>query len=550
MNDRNARGTTGRRLTRTALAAVLVAGAGLPAGHAFAQDGGSAPATTPFALNATAHGPGAGARLTGDHQGFSVESADFAHGYLTKERMADRLRTLGDDGVIRLGGYSMDLVWPAFGKWSGSAAPKEAIGGTVDQSDLDALKKLVRASGWKVTLGVPLKAVIDQSLLKDPSKDPAPQVTLDQVVAEVKAAHETLGDDLLSVEIGNEFDNVTTMTGGDMWETVKRYEAAIHTALPHAGIKVLGPSANTAATNTRLDEFTAAAAADTTVKPEKILSELSSHLYPGSHCGSSSMPLAQVLAPETYTKTQAKLDGIKAIGARFGDRIPMTLNESNSASCSGQPGVSNAYATALWSLDYLMQTARSGVNRVEFHTNTGGICGDFKPRDSADYPISYRYYGAFCAKDQAELDAGGLSANPLYYGLWAFRQVPEGRFVDLGLTDADLGGLRAYGVQGRDGKLTLVLINVQDPAAAGSTADEVTVALPSSYRTGRATTLRTSAPDGLASVDASAVRLGDRTVSPAGKPSGHLRTASVEVGHRSTTVEVAPGTARIVTLSR
>jgi len=39
-----------------------------------------------------------------------------------------------------------------------------------------------------------------------------------QQVAEVKAPHDTLGDDLLSVELGNEFDNVTTLTGGQYYE--------------------------------------------------------------------------------------------------------------------------------------------------------------------------------------------------------------------------------------------------------------------------------------------------------------------------------------------
>ena len=58
-----------------------------------------------------------------------------------------------------------------------------------------------------------------------------------------------------------------------------------------------------------------------------------------------------------------------------------------------------------------MQTAQSGVARLQFHTNTAAICGDFKPRDSPDYPISYRYYGAFCAADQAALDTDRLSAD-------------------------------------------------------------------------------------------------------------------------------------------
>ncbi|MEK0098968.1 hypothetical protein WDA79_10800, partial [Streptomyces sp. A475] len=73
----------------------------------------SALSTTHFALDAT--GSPSGTRFDSAMQGFSVESADFAHGYLTQDLLAKRLKTLGPHGVLRLGGYSMDLVWPAFG---------------------------------------------------------------------------------------------------------------------------------------------------------------------------------------------------------------------------------------------------------------------------------------------------------------------------------------------------------------------------------------------------------------------------------------------------
>jgi hypothetical protein len=537
------------RWVRAALTVALAAGVAVPAGTAVAQGGGApAASATSIGLSVAAHGDGA--ELTDGHQGFSVETADFAHGFLTRDLMAQRMRTLGSHGVLRIGGYSMDLVWPAFGAYANSPAPKEAIGGTVGQADLDALKKLLHATGWKVTLGLPLKSVIDPAKLKDAAKDPAPKVTMDQVLAEVRAAHATLGDDLLSFEVGNEFDNVTTLSGAEMWDTMKSYQAAIRAAVPHADIKVAGPSANTATTNTKLQDVSSAALADTTVSPRSVLSELSSHLYPGSHCGTSTMTIPQLMSADTYTRTQGKLDGIKAIGDQFGGRIPMTVNESNSASCSGQPGASDAYATSLWSLDYLLQTARSGVARVEFHTNTAAVCGDFKPRDSADYPVSYRYYGAFCAPDQAALDAGRLSAAPLYYGLWAFHQVPQGEFVDLGLSDADLAKVRAYGVRGRDGSLTVVLINVQDPAAAGSSDDAVTLGLPQGYRKGRAVTLRSSAPEGLASQDASRITLGGAFVTPQGLPSARPAATPVAAGHGSATVDVPAGTARILTFTR
>jgi hypothetical protein len=416
---------------------------------------------------------------------------------------------------------------------------------------MDALKQVLRATGWKVTLGVPLKSLLDPSKIRNPAKDPSPQVTMDQVMAEVKAARDTLGDDLLSVEIGNEYDNVTTLTGPQMWDQMKRYEAAVRAAVPHARIKVAGPSANTAgATNTRLDEVSATAKADTSVRARDIVGEWASHLYAGSHCGTNTSTIPELMSTATHTLIRSKLEGIKVIDDRFDGGIPVTLNESNSASCSGMPGVSDSYATSLWSLDYLMEAGRNGLDRLQFHTNTAAICGDFKARDSAEYPISYRYYGAFCAADQAELDADRLSTAPLYYGLWAFRQVPEGQYVDIDLGDGDLDRLRAHGVREPDGTLTVVLINVQDPATTGSAADEVTLNLPAPYRRAHQVTLRSTGAGGLASLDASQITLGSRTVGSTGAASGRPVAAPVGVDGTSSTVTVPAGTAQIVTFQR
>ncbi|MFD7204695.1 glycosyl hydrolase family protein [Streptomyces sp. NPDC059893] len=503
---------------------------------------------TPFALDAT----GSPSRATFDSgvQGFSVESADFAHGYLTEDLLAERLKTLGPHGVLRLGGYSMDLVWPAFGAAAHTPAPAQAIGGTVDQSDLDGLKQLLDATGWKVTLGMPLKSLIDPAKLKNPAKDPAPQVTMDQVVGEVKAAHATLGDDLLSVEVGNEYDNVTTLTPAEMWSTVKHYQGEIDAALPRAHLKMTGPSANTALTNSVIDGFADAALAEGLDAPRRTLAEMASHLYAGSHCGTSTTTMVQLMSPDTCLKARTKLQGIKAVGDRLHDTVPMTLNESNSASCSGQPGVSDAYGSSLWALDHLLETSQNGVSRLLFHTNTAAICGDFKPRDSTDYPISYRYYGAFCAADQAQLDAHQLSASPLYYGLWTFHRLPKGHFVDLALPDGALGELRAYGIENGNGKLHVVLINVQDPAAADATDDTVTIKLPRGKHTARATTLVSSAPGGLSSLDAGAITLGGAKMTPSGTADRTPRSTPVHVGAGTSTVTVAPGSARIISFSR
>jgi hypothetical protein len=535
-----------RRVRRSLLAVGLATGlaalgAGAMAGPAAGTD------STAFTLTPTSD-PNSGS-VTGDDISFSVESADFAHGFLTKARMSQWLKTLGTDGVLRLGGYSMDLVWPAFGAYRNAPAPPQAIGGTVDQSDLNQLKALLDDSGWKITLGAPLKAVIDQSKIKNPARDPSPPVTLDQAVAEVKAVHETLGDDMLAVEIGNEYDNVTTLTPAEYYETLKRYYAAIKQAVPGVNIKVTGPSANTATTNTQLDGFVSAVQADTSSDSRQMISELANHLYAGSHCGSNTMTIPQLMSSNTYLTVRNKLNGIIDITERLGNGMPAVLNESNSASCSGMPGVSDAYASSLWSLDYLMQTAQSGVGRLHFHTNTAAICGDFQPRDSVNYPISYRYYGAFCAADQQALDSSRLSATPLYYGLWAFHQIPNGKFLNVNLPDTALPQLRAYAVEHKTGKMTVVLVNVQDPAVSTSMNDAVTINVPASYTSGHAVTLNSTGAGGLASLDAAKISLGGATISDRGVPSGEPSGTQVPVAGGQSTITVAPGTAQLVTFS-
>ena len=96
----------------------------------------------------------------------------------------------------------------------------------------------------------------------------------------------------------------------------------------------------------------------------------------------------------------------------------------------------------------------------------------------------------------------------------------------------------------------MVLINVQDPAAADSTSDVVSLELPSSYRHGKEVTLRSSAPEGLASSDASEVSHGGRQIRPDGKATGTPVGRSMKVYGTTFTAEVEPGTAQLITLTR
>lgn len=380
-------------LTIAAVAAVLPAAVSAPSGMgtALARDG-AVEGSSSFTLTPTRGAAGTG--TSGDNQGFSVESADFAHGFLTRQLLAKPLATLGHRGVIRIGGYTAELVWPAFGAYAGQPAPSWAIGGTVGQSDLDKLKLLVDATGWKVTIAVPVRSLISS------------RVTYDQAVAEVVAAHRTLGNSLQAVEIGNEYDLVTSLTPAQYYSVMRTYYADINAAIPDGHIRLNGPSDGAPAI---LQQFVSAAAADQTIKdPRQEIQAVTAHHYDSGRCG---LDIPGLMSAQDYTARQATLQGDLASVSSLHDDMPVVLNETNSESGSGCAGVSNSYASSIWVLDYLLQATQAGIADLNFHTSTARVCGGYHT-GSVGYTTSYRWYAAFCAADQAALNANVLSASP------------------------------------------------------------------------------------------------------------------------------------------
>ena len=51
--------------------------------------------------------------------------------------------------------------------------------------------------------------------------------------------------------------------------------------------------------------------------------------------------------------------------------LTYVLGETNSVSCHGAPGVSNAAGAALWGLDYALFAGQLGVDRLYFHQGIG-----------------------------------------------------------------------------------------------------------------------------------------------------------------------------------
>lgn len=139
------------------------------------------------------------------------------------------------------------------------------------------------------------------------------------------------------------------------------------------------------------------------------------------------------------------------------DHVPIRIDEMNSVTCAGRPGVSDAFASALWALNALFEAAGDGIDGVNIHTFPG----------TANELFSFR-----------RLDGRWIAAvRPEYYGLLMFAQAaPRGAKL-LEIVQRHTGQTRVWATIGKDGYTRVVLINdslthaasvvVQTPHASG-----------------------------------------------------------------------------------
>ncbi len=162
------------------------------------------------------------------------------------------------------------------------------------------------------------------------------------------------------------------------------------------------------------------------------------HRYPLKHCrsvahnsvsdllaNSSSRGLANGLA--TYARTA------------HAHHVPLRIDEMNAVSCGGETGVSNTFASALWSLDALFELARVGVDGVNIHTRPGSPGELFQVSKS---------HGRWRAR-----------VNPEYYGLMMFSQAAPPGSQMLRTAGSQSGSLHIWATRGSDGQIRVVMIN-------------------------------------------------------------------------------------------
>jgi len=486
---------SGRLLTASALAAAL------PAAAFFAAAPPAAAATSVITITPTS----TGTSLTAASAGLSFEADDLTLPGFASGDLAAYLDTLSPSSVLRIGGNTVDeTFWTS----TGATAPSWSIG-TITPADLTALATLVKASGWKVILGVNLKEY-----------NPAAAAN------EAEYAQRDLGSSLEAIEIGNEPDLYSQYESDPSQYPVdfKSYATAIEAAAP--GVPIEGDDLAGAPNDSFQQAFIKAQKALGT--PE--INQLTSHYYPltSSTCGGSPT-VAELLG--TSVRDDESDEAAEAVAAAAQLGVPAVLDESNSVVCEGQAGVSNVFAAALWEIDDQLVMARDGVAGDYMH-GTVEECGSAKPL--------YMYYTPLCAPTAADASEGLLAAQPEYYGLAAVRDVGTGDFLTL--SNPVWADVRAYAVEHANGTMTVVLDDVDNPSTTGSTT--VQLDLGSSYTS--ASQVNLTASGGLTAT--SGITLGGQTVQSNGTLAAPT-TTSFAVSGDTATVTVPAGTAEIITFS-
>jgi len=429
--------------------------------------------------------------------GLSTEASELGAGYLRAQdhRLVRLMRLLGPS-VLRIGG-NVDRSW-----WTshGERAPAWATS-IVTPANLSSLHRLLRATGWRVLLGVDLGHF-----------EPA------RVADEVRHASKIFGRDLAGIEIGNEPDGFSkrgihlrpsTYNVHRYLHEAEIYRQVVNAAAP--GVAIDGP----ALSETRwLTEMGAAV---------RIFTQITQHYYPFNTCVVSALSNPQptalaLLSPAVRQQEDETLSTLARVAALAGRS--RRIGETNSVGCQPSVDANPAFAGALWSLDWALRAGRDGVRGLNFW----GLltCDSY-----TESPI--------CAADQKAAEAGDIVAQPEYYGLLAARQLEGGRFVATRVSAShSIPNLTTWATLAANGTIKIAIIDMVTGGAAQSVSLRI-----AGYRATQETLV---AP----SIEAtSGIALGDAMVTS----SGQWRPRPVKLSSGSfATVIVHPGSAAILTL--
>jgi hypothetical protein len=407
-------------------------------------------------------GAAATRQLPPDYAGFSYETmqlADPAFFAPGNGELIGLFRALSPKGVLRLGGNSSEFCWwrtrpdqpqPPDPSSAGNAnnwMPHTMT--AIEPTAVDSLAGFLAATGWKAIYGLNLGTG-----------------TPERAAEESAYVAHALGAKLLYFQIGNEPEYYRDANNGlrasdwnfdkylVQWSAMARVVVA---RVPEA--RFGGPDVGSNA------QWVVRFAQEAPkLFPGRIVAA-TGHYYAEGPPDNPSVTVARLLA--TDPRVDRDLAAIAAATDAAGIEYRMT--EGNSCYRGGKPGMSNAFCSALWSADYLLQLAAHGCVGVNLHgggskqirASLGGhLPGETLDPTAADVAREGSFYTPIAGSRES-----GFKARPVLYGMKLAGLLAGGR-MRTGSFDAATPGVRAYAADFGKDSTRVVLINKDDASDA------------------------------------------------------------------------------------
>ena len=274
--------------------------------------------------------------------------------------LIEQFRAISSHGVLRLGGNTSEFNW-----WKADpnqAPPERKLvlkNGDKPQNTLYAispdtivaLNGFLQATGWSCIYGLNLG-------FGTPETD----------IAEAKFVYDALGPRLQYFQIGNEVDMFVLyhLRDGDSWNCSAylrewlNIARAVQRAIPGAKFGLPDVARD-------VPWLTEIAAQWGSVTDKPHVTTLSHHHYWSGPPSNPAATIEKLMQPDPVVVEHA--ERTRAAAQKMGTAYRMT--EGNTVFRGGKSGLSDVFAAALWSADYLLTLMRFGYSGVNLHGGSG-----------------------------------------------------------------------------------------------------------------------------------------------------------------------------------
>lgn len=355
-------------------------------------------------INITLNGSVTGKTIASDFAGLSFEKNSLNRGYFSAHRdtLIRLFQTLGIRS-LRVGGNSVDK----------DTLSTKATSTHFTKAELDSIFLFAKQAGCKIFMGLNYGGDNNASL----------------AATEASYVIQKYNAELFGFEVGNEPDLYHSNGFRPSTYKVTNYESDYlqyyDTILHYQPTAVFtGP--------TSAGSYSSFTLPFCRYMGSKI-SMLTQHYYVGA------ANAATVRKQIVTLLSAAKLNSISSevtalVNCADSINIPFRMGECNSFYNGGQWGVSDAYASALWALDYMYKLAYDGCAGVNFH---GGLSGP---------------YTVISKKNNV------YNARPIAYGILAFQIGSKGKFISSTVTNNNIN-LDSYSVIDSSKNIYTTIIN-------------------------------------------------------------------------------------------